>query len=140
MKMGGMCLNWKVLAGLAGVGLAVWAVAPNLVGIALPLLLVAACPLSMLLMGRGMAGGQCATQPAPTAQPVGTTRSVDLRLTREEQLAELKAHLTILQTRQQAIAREIAELGPPDTAPDTAAVREAEAVARAADQRVHPGA
>lgn len=138
MKLGGMCFNWKVLAGLAGIGLAVWVVAPNLVGVALPLLLVAACPLSMLLMGRGMAGGQCATQPTATTQPEPATRPVDLRLTREEQLAELEAQLTILQTRQQAIAREIAELEPPDTAPDTAAVREAEAVARAADQRVHP--
>ncbi len=35
-----MCLNWKVLAGLAVVGLAVWVVAPQFVLAALPLLLV----------------------------------------------------------------------------------------------------
>jgi len=135
-----MCFNWKVIAGLAGVGLAVWVVAPNLVGAALPLLLVAACPLSMLLMGRGMAGGQCSTPTQQSAPPERASQPVGLRLTREEQLAELKAQLTILQTRQQAIAREIAELEPFDTTPDTAAVREAEAVARAADERVQPGA
>ncbi len=126
MKMGRMCFNWKVLAGLAVVGLGVWVVAPNLVGAALPLLILAACPLSMLFMARGMQGGQCAPQPGQTNQPAG------VRLTRDEQLAELKAQLAIAQTRQQAIAREIAEL----EAANAAAVREAEEVARAADERV----
>lgn len=128
MKMRGMCFNWKVLAGLAAVGIGIWAVAPNLAGAALPLLLLAACPLSMLFMARGMQGGQCSTstQPRQTGQPAG------VRLTREEQLAELKAQLVIAQTQQVAIAREIAEL---ETA-STPAVREAEAVARAADERV----
>jgi hypothetical protein len=92
--MGRMCFNWKVLAGLAVVGLGVWVVAPNLVGAALPLLILAACPLSMLLMARGMQGGQCASQPEQTNEPAG------VRLTREEQLAELKAQLAIAQTRQ----------------------------------------
>src|SRR5712692_6335392 len=36
----GMCLNWKVLAGLAVVGLIVLVVAPQFIGVALPLLLV----------------------------------------------------------------------------------------------------
>lgn len=51
-----MCLNWKVLAGL---GLAVFVVVlfvPQFVAFA-PLLLVLACPLSMLLMMRGMKHG-----------------------------------------------------------------------------------
>ena len=56
MKMGGMCFNWKVVAGLAAVGVGVWAVAPNLLGAALPLLIIAACPLSMFFMMRGMGG------------------------------------------------------------------------------------
>src|SRR6266516_3551218 len=101
-------------------------ISPNLVGAALPLLILAACPLSMLFMARGMQGGQCAPQPGQTNQPAG------IRLTRDEQLAELKAQLAIAQTRQQAIAREIAEL----EAANAAAVREAEEVARAADERV----
>jgi hypothetical protein len=45
-----MCLNWKVLAGLATVGIGVYVLAPELIAEALPVLLLAACPLSMLLM------------------------------------------------------------------------------------------
>src|SRR6266550_2751301 len=72
----GMCLNWKVLAGLAVVGLLVLVVA-------LPLLLVAACPLSMLFMMRGMSGNGNANQTASqtTQLPAGGS-------TRDEQLAE----------------------------------------------------
>ena len=125
MKVGGLCFNWKVLAGLAALGVGIWIVAPNLLGAGLPLLLLAACPLSMLLMMRGMQGGQCSTRPEQAARPA------EVRLTREEELTHLKAQLTILQTRQQAIAREVDEL----EAADAPAVREAEAVARAADER-----
>ena len=132
MKMGGMCFNWKVLAGLAGVGLAVWIVAPNLVGAALPLLLVVACPLSMLLMGRGMVGEQCSTQTRQAAPPEHAAQPVAVQLTRDEQLAELKAQATILEVRQRAIAREIADV---ELAGGTA-VREAEAVAQAADEQI----
>ena len=49
-----MCLNWKVLAGLAAVGVGIWVIAPNLILAALPLLVLAACPLSMLVMMWGM--------------------------------------------------------------------------------------
>ena len=92
-SMGGfdICLNWRVVAGLAVVGLGTWVVAPNLVWATVPVLLVLACPLSMLLMMRGMGGAQCATQTEQEYQP------------REEQLAQLRA-------RQEALAREIAEL------------------------------
>lgn len=84
-SMGGLhiCLNWKVVAGLAVVGLGTWVVAPNLVWAAVPVLVVLACPLSMLLMMRGMGGAQCATQ--------------------SEQEHQLRARHT-------ALAREIAEL------------------------------
>lgn len=126
MKMGGMCFNWKVLAGLAVAGLGVWVVAPNLIGAALPLLILAACPLSMLFMARGTQGGHCDSRAEPVSRPA------DVRLTPEEQLTELKAQLAITQTRQAAIARAISEL----EAANAPAVREAEAVARAADKRI----
>lgn len=50
------CLNPKVLAGLAVVGVGVLVFAPNLAAAALPLLIVLACPLSMLFMMRAMRG------------------------------------------------------------------------------------
>ncbi len=52
-----MCINWRVVGALSLVALAVFALAPDLIGPALPLLVVAACPLSMLLMMRAMQGG-----------------------------------------------------------------------------------
>jgi hypothetical protein len=49
-----MCLNWKVLLGLAVVAVLVGVAAPRLFFGALPVLLVFACPLSMLFMMRQM--------------------------------------------------------------------------------------
>ncbi|MGH2380817.1 MAG: hypothetical protein ACRDG7_06300 [Candidatus Limnocylindria bacterium] len=45
-----MCLNWKVVAGLAFLALAVWVAAPEYVLAVLPLLVLAACPISMGVM------------------------------------------------------------------------------------------
>ncbi len=116
MKMFGLCINWKVVIGLGVVGLGVWAVAPNLIGAAVPLLLLAVCPLSMIFMMRGMGsmGGQSVTQP-PT-QASGPSRITG---TREEQLAQLKA-------RHETIAREIAQL---ETARDQPRERDLASVA-----------
>ncbi len=100
MKHFGMCMNWKVVAGLAVVGLGVWIVAPNLIAAAVPLLLLAICPLSMIFMMKGMGsmgGNQSATQSEQVSQPVPVTG------TRDEQLAQLKE-------QHAAIAREIAQL------------------------------
>src|SRR5713226_7599507 len=51
----GMCFDWRVLTGLAAVGVGIWLVAPQLIAPALPILVVLICPLSMLLMARMMA-------------------------------------------------------------------------------------
>lgn len=117
----GLCFNWKVLAGLAVVGLAILVVAPNVAWAALPLLLLAACPISMLLMMRGMQGGQCSSQPRPVSQPTSAG------LTADEQLAALKTQLADIQVQHETIARAIAEL----EAARRAAPQEAEAVAQA---------
>jgi len=53
---GGFCINWKVVGGLGAVAVAVWAVAPRFVAGLLPLLLIAVCPLSMLIMMKSMSG------------------------------------------------------------------------------------
>jgi len=45
-----MCLNWKVLAGLAVIAVLIGIAAPQFFFGALPVLLVLACPISMLFM------------------------------------------------------------------------------------------
>jgi len=73
-----MCLNWKVLAGLAVVAALVGIVAPQFFWGAVPLLLVLACPLSMIVMmlsmsrRRGTSGNgptSCSACPPPTVEP-----------------------------------------------------------------------
>ncbi len=53
-----MCFNKKVVAGLAVAAIAVAIVAPSWIGATLPLLILAACPLSMIVMMRFMSGQQ----------------------------------------------------------------------------------
>jgi uncharacterized membrane protein len=101
MRMGRVCVNWKVLVGLGIVGVAIWAVAPVLFLAALPILLLAACPLSMLLMMWSMKhdtqSGHHSSHSSQASLPTGHG------YTRDERLAALKA--------QQAIfSCEIAEL------------------------------
>ncbi len=102
MKKLKMCLNWKVLLGLAAVGVGIYLVAPSLVLAALPILLLAACPLSMLLMMWGM-------QRTP-GQGEQTNHKSYAGLTREEQMARLQAE-------QAALADRIGELEQEETRP-----------------------
>jgi hypothetical protein len=102
MKMLKMCLNPKVLAGLAAVGVGIYLVAPDLVLAALPILLLAACPLSMLLMMWAMRGGPSEDQQA--------SQEADAGLTREE-------HLTRLRWQQAALADRIDELEQDESQP-----------------------
>lgn len=83
------CLNWKVLAALAAVGLGVYALAPNLVAAATPLLVLALCPLSMLLMMRAMGSGSARSRETPSN---GTDTSGEL--------AQLRAEVAELNRRQ----------------------------------------
>lgn len=85
MKMLKMCLNWKVLAALAAVGVGTYAVAPGLAVAALPILLLAACPLSMALMMYGMQGSH--------------GEQADDGLTREEQISRLRTQQATLADR-----------------------------------------
>jgi hypothetical protein len=102
MKMLKMCLNPKVLAGLAAVGVGIYLVAPGLMLAALPILLLAVCPLSMLLMMWGMQQSQ--------GQGQQTTEETDVGLTREERVAQLRA-------QQAALDDQIGELEREETRP-----------------------
>ena len=77
MRMLMMCLNWKVLAALAIVGGGIYAVAPGLMAVALPILLLAVCPLSMLFIMKAMQGDgreSGSQSPATGADPTREAR------------------------------------------------------------------
>lgn len=52
-----MCFNWKIAAGLGVAGLGMLVLVPNVFAAAVPFLILAACPLSMVVMMRAMSGG-----------------------------------------------------------------------------------
>lgn len=76
-KMLRACLNWKVIGSLTVLGFGLWSVAPNLLVTGLPLLLLAACPLSMMLMMRGMKNAH-GSDHAEAGQETGVAPSTDL--------------------------------------------------------------
>jgi hypothetical protein len=93
------CFNPKILGGLALTGLAVFLVAPSVFSAVLPLLAVAACPLGMLVMMKGMAGGQSRTtgterqgEAADASPPALATEAEIARLRAE--VDQLKAEKT----------------------------------------------
>jgi hypothetical protein len=98
MKMLKMCLNWKVLASLGAVGVGVYLFAPGLLAKAVPILLLAACPLSMLLMMWSMQHTQ--------GQGQQTTHEPDVGLTREERIARLRDQQADLADRIGELERE----------------------------------
>lgn len=91
-----MHLNWKVLAGLGAVGVGLfYLVAPNLVVAALPILLLTLCPLSMLLMMKGMQY----SQGEDSGQQASHKEEAKTSLTREEHLAQLRREQEALTDR-----------------------------------------
>ena len=98
MKMLKMCLNPKVLAVLAAAGVGIYLFAPGLLAEVVPILLLAACPLSMLLMMWGMQHTQGQGQQTPQ-EPEGG-------LTREERIAQLHRQQAALADQIEALERE----------------------------------
>ncbi|MGH2376860.1 MAG: DUF2933 domain-containing protein [Candidatus Limnocylindria bacterium] len=87
-----MCYDPRVLIGLAAVGVTTWVVAPQLVLAVLPLLFLAACPLSMLLMAKMMMPGQ--KQPGASMDPrarVAALEQAQARLAQELTSARAEA-------------------------------------------------
>ena len=92
MQMLKHCLNWKVIAALAVLGVGIYLVAPNLAA-ALPILLLAICPISMLLMMKGMQGMQGTGADGEDRASAGSGP------TREEELARLRTQQADLNDR-----------------------------------------
>lgn len=82
------CLNWKVVAALAAVGAALWAAVPGAAA-ALPLLVLLACPLSMLVLMRAMG-------PARSSSASGASRGREPRPEASE-ISDLRAQVAALQ-------------------------------------------
>lgn len=101
------CLNWKVLAGLVVVGLGVALVAPHALGVALPLLLLAACPLSMLLMMGAMGGMKMGGDKDRDAAPESNE---GVAAPSGEHLSDLKGRLVRMQRDQETLAQAITDL------------------------------
>lgn len=98
-KLSFMCFNPKVVFALVVVAVGMWVVAPGAAAGALPVLVVAACSLSMILMMRGMSkGGAPAFGSPPVVGEASTGSGPDL--------ADLKGKLSELQER---LALEIAQ-------------------------------
>lgn len=91
------CLDWRVLTALAALGAGIFFVAPGIAVSALPLLIVAACPLSMMLMMKSMGGDQKSEETTPTA--------VD-----GDRVAALRGELAELRRRQDRLAGELASV------------------------------
>ena len=79
-----MNLYMKVAAGLGAVGLALYLVAPNVAYASLPLLILAACPLSMVFMMKTMSGGKKEDPTPESAGPGGAHDSDELAGLRTE--------------------------------------------------------
>lgn len=129
-----MCFNRKVIAGLVVAAVGIYLFAPNLLASALPLLLLAACPLSMLLMGKAMMGGH-GTAPAALDsrldQPIPPP--AEAGLDRDERVAQLQAQLQSLGQQQAELTRQLAQIDPsPVTGPASAALPERGAAPSAA--------
>jgi hypothetical protein len=93
-----MCLNWKVVAGLVAAGAGVYAFTPDLFAAAVPLLLLAVCPLSMVAMMAAMSGGK-GQKEAPADHAAVNAASADTQ--------DLEVQLRSLQAQERAVADQL---------------------------------
>lgn len=115
-----MCLNWKVTAALGSIVLGVLVFDPHLLGAALPLLLLALCPLSMVAMMfamRGMGGMRKDQRSMPRQlQEAGPARP-------ERQFVQLRSQLAEIETQRATVTANIRALDETETAGSSAATK-----------------
>lgn len=100
-----MCLNWKVITGVALVGVGLFVYAPDLAAAALPFLVLAICPLSMVLMMGAMNGMGGDSEAGDGCAMSGQKQPEH----REDQLARLEAQQRELASKIDALRTEEAE-------------------------------
>ena len=103
--MFGMCFNWTVLVGLGAVAAGVLIFAPQAALAALPLLLLAACPLSMVVMMFAMRGMGSKNQNA------------ELSASPDPSVESLRTRLAAVKDEERQLERELSSR--PDTSDDT---------------------
>lgn len=113
------CVNPKVIAGLAAVAAGVWVFAPGVFAAALPLLILAICPISligMMYMMRGSGqqassgeGASCHTQGAGREPVTESQEQEDVRGIEalRAQVADLEARLAVEARPQEAAAGQL---------------------------------
>ena len=99
-KLGRLCFNWKVLLALGAVGVGIWIAAPGLLLKVLPMLLLAACPLSMLVMAWGMKRGMEGTHHDSPMSDESSPKPVQ---------GDPRERLANLEAKQAGLQREIAQ-------------------------------
>lgn len=105
MKHLKMCLNPKIMAGLAAVGVGIYLYAPGLLAAALPLLILAICPLSMVFMMKAMGGGMNSSE--SHSNNATDNAAKDASAPRAMTDTELEAQLRGLQAQQTALADQL---------------------------------
>jgi hypothetical protein len=105
-----MCLNWKVLAGLGAVGAGVYAFAPGLSASAVSLLLLAVCPLSMVVMMAAMNSGRGEREaPADNAAAARATpadsEDLEMKLRNSQGQERAVAEQMSVRSRDQRVSR-----------------------------------
>lgn len=87
------CTDWRVIAGLAAVGVGVAVFAPNLIAAAVPLLIIAVCPVSMLVMMRSMGGHPSTPNPLEQGRPTQLRERLAASRLKQEHLQQELARL-----------------------------------------------
>jgi UPF0716 family protein affecting phage T7 exclusion len=95
-----MCFDKRVIAGLLVAVGAVFVLAPGAFAAALPLLVVAACPLSMVVMMRAMARSSSSDREATAG--TGSDDSGPRSVRNEDEVERLRAELARLRAAQAA--------------------------------------
>jgi DUF2933 family protein len=108
-------LIWIVLGLVAVLGVGAWIAAPRTVLSALPFLLLAACPLSMVFMMGSMGHGGHGAHSAhdhdmSTMSTIDAVAHGDPALAPQDRLRMLKARLGTVEAEQAHIARQLADL------------------------------
>ncbi|MCZ7579170.1 MAG: DUF2933 domain-containing protein [Dehalococcoidia bacterium] len=103
----GMCFNWKVLVGLGVAAVGILLIAPSAALAVLPLLLLAACPLSMVVMMfamRGHSGGGESCRHTEGDASIEAKRARLAALRDEGQRAELELSASTVANTEEPLA------------------------------------